>query len=81
MRASAETLGLLSLARDLLPEAFGRIFGDASAALSIVSRQGLGKLRRVDTYYFWVQERAERGELEYKKVKGSENGADLVTKT
>lgn len=45
-----------------------------------MSRQGLGKLRRVDAHHRWVQETAGRGELEYRKVKGIENGADLFRK-
>lgn len=79
VRASAETLGVLPLAWDLGLEAFGRIMGGASAAQSVVSRQGLGKLRPVDTHYFWVQEKAEIGEPEYKKVKGNESGAEQTS--
>lgn len=61
VRASAETLGSLSLAKDLGLEASGRVLGDASAALAIVARQGLGKLRHVDTHDLWVQEKRRRG--------------------
>lgn len=58
VRASAETLGLISLAQDLGMTMSGGVMGDASAALAIVQRQGLGKLRHVDTQYLWIQERA-----------------------
>ena len=56
------------------------MFGDASAALGIIHRQGLGKLRHLDTNYLWVQEKAMNGELQYQKIAGNKNAADLFTK-
>ena len=58
----------------------GRIWADASAALGIVGRQGLGKVRHLDTNVLWVQEAALRKQLIYCKVKGEHNIADLMTK-
>ena len=40
-----------------------------------------GKLRRLDTNYLWNQEKAAKGDLQFKKVAGVDNGADLFTKT
>ena len=57
------------------------VLGDASAALAIVARRGLGKLRHMDTNYFWIQEKAAKGDVNFKKVAGVDNGADLFTKT
>ena len=54
--------------------------GDASAALAIVVRR-LGKLRPLDTNYLWIQEKAAKDDLNFKKVAGIDNGADLFTKT
>ena len=48
---------------------------------SIVARRGLGKLRHLNTNYFWIQEKAAKGDLNFKKVAGVDNGADLFTKT
>ena len=59
----------------------GVVLGDASAALAIVARRGLGKLRHLDTNYLWIQEKAAKGDLNFKKVAGVDNGADLFTKT
>ena len=53
---------------------------DSSAALAIVARRGNGKLRHVRVGHLWVQERAQAGELLYKKVRGEQNPADLLTK-
>ena len=43
VRASAETLGLISMYKDLGTHMNGVVLGDASAALAIVARRGLGK--------------------------------------
>ena len=58
----------------------GVVLGDACAALANVARRGLGKLRHLDTNYLWIQEKAAKGDLNFKKVAGVDNGADLFTK-
>jgi len=58
----------------------GEVLVDSSAALGVVGRKGAGKLRHVRVGQLWVQEKAESGELRYRKVKGTENPADLMTK-
>ena len=59
----------------------GLVLGDASAALAIVARRGLGKLRHLDTNDIWIPEKAAKSDLNFKKVAGVDNGADLFTKT
>ena len=81
VRASAETMGLISMYEDFGTHMNGVLLGDASAALAIVARRGLGKLRHLDTNYLWIQEKAAKGDLNFKKVAGVDNGADLFTKT
>ena len=81
VRASAETMGLISMYKDLGTHMNGVVLGDASAALAIVARRGRGKLMHLDTNYLWIQERAAKGDLNFKKVAGVDNGADLFTKT
>ena len=81
VRASAETRGLTSMYKDFGTHMNGVVLGDASAAFAIVARRGLGKLRHLDTDYLWIQEQAAKGDLNFKKVAGVDNGADLFTKT
>ena len=45
------------------------------------TRRGFGKLRHLDTNNIWIQEKAAKGDLNFKKVAGVDNGADLFTKT
>ena len=53
---------------------------DATAAIGICRRRGLGKIRHLATADLWVQDRVRRGHFKLMKVLGSENPADLLTK-
>ena len=76
VRVSAETLGFISMYKDL-----GTHMNDASAAFAIVVRRRLGKLRHLGTNYLSIQEKAAKGDLNFKKVAGVDIGADFFTKT
>ena len=78
-RACSETVGFLSLLKDYQLHANGKVMSDASAALGIIKRQGLGRTRHIHTSYLWMQQVNERG-INFSKVPGSENCADLFTK-
>ena len=53
---------------------------DASAALGIIGRTGLGKMRHVDTSYLWLQQQSIKDKLKFQKVLGTENPADMNRK-
>ena len=55
VKASSETLGLMSTIRDMNKNFNSALFSDASAALGVVQRQGLGKLRHIDCNYLFGQ--------------------------
>ena len=80
VRGSGQGFGYQALLRDLGVVAPLRIWTDSSAALGICSRQGLGKLRHLDTHTLWVQQAVRSGRLQLKKVPGESNPADLLTK-
>ena len=44
------------------------------------ARQGLGKLRHIDTQALWIQEKVRTRQIILKKVRGDVNPADLLTK-
>ena len=73
--------GLISMYEDLGTLMNGLVLGFASASLTIVARRGLGKLRHLDTHYLWIQEKAVKGDLDFKRVADVDTGADLFTKT
>ena len=53
---------------------------DSSAAMGVVERRGVGKIRHLDVGKLWIQEMRENGGVEIKKVKGTANPADQLTK-
>ena len=80
VKASGVALGYQSLLRDLGHELPVRVWTDSTATIGICGRQGLGKLRHIDTHYLWVQQRVRDRSIELYKVRGEENPADLFTK-
>ena len=80
VKATSEGIGIKNIMKD-----FGRnmvvcILIDASAALGIVRRKGVGRVRHLDTDLLWVQDTSESKEVKYSKIEGSRNPADLLTK-
>ena len=53
---------------------------DASAAVGIVKRKGLGKIRHIDVTQLWLQEKVSQGVIEILKVNTKENVSDGLTK-
>eukprot|EP00973_Karenia_brevis_P069890 9717216-Karenia_brevis.AAC.1 len=80
VKTSSELLGIISMLRDWGLELRGHVLGDASACLGVIHRQGLGKLRHINTSYLWVQEKNATKEIRYGKILGTSNPADLMTK-
>ena len=80
LKAYAEAVGTLSLMKDFGYDMKGKVLGNASAALGVIHRKGLGRTRHIDTGMLWIQQTAAETRLEYNKVLGSDNPADLLTK-
>ena len=80
IRGSGQGLGYQALLHDLGVDVPLRVWTDSSAAIGICSRQGLGKLRHLDTHTLWVQQAVRTKMVELRKVDGEVNPADLLTK-
>ena len=80
VKGSAEGLGVVSGMADMGEVRSLKVGLDSSAALGIVRRVGLAKLKHVDTKYLWVQHARKSCKLAVFKVDGKENGANLMTK-
>jgi hypothetical protein len=78
--ASAETIGLINLCKDMGLKLEGEVYADSSAAIGIAQRNGCGKVRHLRVQALWVQEVRSTGRLGYRKVLGSRNPADVLTK-
>ena len=53
---------------------------DATTALGIAKRGGLGKYRHPHCTDLWIQERVRNGDVALHKVLGPDNPADIFTK-
>ena len=80
IRGAGQGLGYQALLKDLGLEFPLRVWTDSSAAVGICTRQGLGKLRHLDTHTLWIQQAVRTGRVDLRKVPGEENPADILTK-
>ena len=79
-RQARKDLGVQALLADLGIEADVEVLTDASAALGVLARRGLGRLRHVHTNFLLVQEAAAEKRIEYTKTRGVEYCSDMLTK-
>ena len=80
IRGAGQGLGYQALLRDVGVELPLRVWTDSSAAIGICSRQGLGKLRHLDTHTLWIQQAVRTKRVDLRKVPGESNPADILTK-
>ena len=79
VRAAAKALGEMSLLKGMGYHVSGEIWSDASAALGIIHRTGLGKTRHIDTGLLWIQHTVAELRLRSQKVLGKNNPVDFFT--
>ena len=80
VKCACETLGMASLLKDLGQTVKLRMHMDASAALGIAQRRGVGKVRHLSTGTLWLQEHELKNIFDIVKVPGATNVADIFTK-
>jgi len=80
VKAAALGLAVQSMLEDWGIKIPLRVSSDSSAAKGTSGRLGLGKLRHIQTRYLWLQERVHVGDLQIRKIPGSTNQSDLLTK-
>jgi len=80
VKGGSNSLGMRALMEDLGVSVKLRLKSDASAAIGIASRRGLGKIRHLEVSQLWLQQKVANGDLELIKVNGGDNLADALTK-
>ena len=80
LKGACVALGFRSMAADLGMDIKLTLRTDSAAALGIIGRRGLGKVRHLETSYLWLQDVVSQKRMVVKKVKGTSNPADLATK-
>ena len=79
-KGASNSLGLQSIARKLGLLWPITLKTDATAAIGITKRRGLGKISHLATADLWVQDRLRAKDFALHKVPGQDNVADLLTK-
>ena len=79
-QGAAQALGVQSLMRDMGWDVKVNIHSDATAAIGICRRKGLGKIRHLDCTDLWIQDAARSKRIHILKVDGKSNPADVLTK-
>ena len=80
LKGAQESIGMISLGREFDMEYKARLMVDASAALGVAQRMGVGKIRHLQTGALWLQEQELRKVLRLAKVPGADNCSDILTK-
>ena len=80
IKGASQIKGMMTQFKEWGTEVNGIIRTDASAALGMVHRQGLGKTRHIDVQYLWIQGEVMEEKLSVTKVATEENPADVLTK-
>ena len=80
LKGATQTKGLISMMADFGEKVAVTVCSDASAAIGIAHRQGLGKTRHIEVQYLWIKHEVKEGKLTVKKVGTNNNPADLLTK-
>ena len=80
VKASSLAMGLQSMLLDVNIATSIDVKADASAAIGIASRRGLGRVRHIEVAQLWIQEKVAKGVISLVKVPGQANLADALTK-
>ena len=81
VRGVTESDGLLAILNDFGVSPMTTLMSDASAAIGIVQRLGLGRVRHLAVSDLWVQQRIRAKEVDVEKDNGLDNPAGLLTKS
>ena len=79
VKGASVGLGLQSVLKDFDIHVELAIKSDATAAVAIASRRGLGKVRHTEVRQLWLQEKVNNGIIKVVKVGTHGNIADALT--
>ena len=75
---ASEALGLVAMTEDFGDKSEAYLYADASAAIGVANREGLGRIRHLDTQSLWLQQALRKKRLGLGKVLGTENPSCLL---
>ena len=80
VKGAAVSMGISSMLKEIGISVELELKCDASAAVGMVKRRGLGKVRHIDVSQLWLQEKVADNVLRITKVNTKENLSDGMTK-
>eukprot|EP00973_Karenia_brevis_P092466 12412551-Karenia_brevis.AAC.1 len=80
VRGATEGLGMQSVLHDFGIHVNITMESDATAAIGMAKRQGLGRVRHLAVADLWVQQRVRRKDINISKTPGADNCSDMLTK-
>ena len=80
VRATSEGLGMQAAMKEWGIEVDLIIKSDAVAAIGMVKRQGLGRIRHLAVADLWIQQKSKEGQVHFQKLDGARNTSDILTK-
>lgn len=80
VKGASRGMGFRSLACDLGLSCDFTLWSDASAAIGICRRKGLGKIRHLEVSDLWIQDKLRAKDFKLCNVDGKVNPAELFTK-
>ena len=76
-KGMSQGIGLRSIAQDLGFDFSLKVRTDATAAIGMSRRLGVGNIRHLDVTLLWVQDHVRSGDVALEKVPGIENSGRL----
>ena len=80
VKGAAEGIGMQNIAKYLSIYYDFHLYTDSCAAMGMVARKGMGKVRHVEVIELWIQDAVRNKVLTVNKVKEDDNPADILTK-
>ena len=80
VKCTAELMGIKSMMKDWGRGMSGTLYADSTAVLGIAKRKGAGNMRHIHINTLWIQGAQNKEGVEFNKVLGTNNPADLMTK-
>merc|ERR1712218_248472 len=80
VKSTSEGLGMIAAMEEWGIKCDLVVKSDAVATIGMVKRQGLGRIRHLAVADLWIQQKSKEGQVHYKKLEGSKNTSDILTK-
>ena len=75
-----QAIGMKTMLKEMGHEVKIVVHIDSSAAIGVLQRKGISKIRHLDVADLWMQSAIQKAQIAVQKIEGAANDADLLTK-